>query len=159
MTGHKHEHLTGEKPGSHRNQTIMMVVFFIVWIVDSFLLRATTFLWSFSYFWVFLGIGAVVIIVAAYFMNASHKDLFDTKVEGLATKGVFSRVRHPMYLGTHLVYLGLAITTFSLVSLGMWMIIFAFYNTLANFEEMKLEERFGDGFLEYKRTVRKWIPV
>ncbi len=136
-----------------------MVAFFIVWIVDSFLLRVTTILWSFSYFWVFLGAGAVVIVVSVYFMNASHKDLFDTQVEGLATSGVFGRVRHPMYLGTHLFYLGLAIITFSIVSIVMWVIIFAFYNTLANYEEKKLEERFGEAFLEYKKKVRKWVPV
>jgi protein-S-isoprenylcysteine O-methyltransferase Ste14 len=138
---------------------IMMFTFFIVWIVDSFLLRITTFLWSLTFFWVYIVIGAVVIVVAAYFMDASHKDLFDTQVEGLATTGVFGRVRHPMYLGTHLVYLGLAIATFSLASIVMWVIIFAFYITLANYEEKKLEERFGDEYLEYKKNVRKWIPV
>ena len=159
MSKHRHEHLTGEKPGSHRNQMIIMVVFLIVWIVDSFLLRITTFLWNLAFFWVYIVIGALVIAAAAYFMNASHKDLFDTDVEGLATKGVFSRVRHPMYLGTHLVYLGLAIATFSLASIVMWVITFSFYNTLANYEERILEERFGDEYLEYEKNVRKWIPV
>ena len=159
MSGYRHEHLTGEKPGSHRNQMTMMVAFLIVWIVDSFILRITTFLWSLTFFWVYIVIGAVVIVVAAYFMNVSHKDLFDAHVEGLATTGVFGRVRHPMYLGTHLFYLGLAIASLSLASIVMWVIIFAFYNTLANYEERKLEERFGDEYLEYKKNVRKWIPV
>ena len=159
MSEHRHEHLTGEKPGSHRNQMIMLVVFLIVWITDSFILRITTFLWSLTYIWVFAGVGAVIILVAAYFMNASHKDLFDTLEEGLATSGVFGRVRHPMYLGTHLFYLGLAVVTFSLASIFMWVIAFAFYNTLADYEEMKLEERFGDEFLKYKKSVRKWVPL
>ena len=136
-----------------------MVTFLVVWGVDSFLLRITTFLWILDYFWVYIIVGAVVIIVAAYFMNASHKDLFDTNEEGLATSGVFGRVRHPMYLGTHLVYLGLAVVTFSLVSIVVWVIAFAFYNTLADYEEMKLEDRFGDEFLQYKKNVRKWIPL
>ena len=159
MSEHKHAHLAGEKPGSHRTQTIVMVVFFFVWIADSFILRFTTFLWSFTYFWVFAGVGAIVLILAAYFMNESHKYLFDTHTEGLMTSGVFSRVRHPMYLGTHLVYLGLAIITFSLAALVVWMIAFAFYDTLANYEEMKLEERFGEEFHQYQKTVRKWVPL
>jgi protein-S-isoprenylcysteine O-methyltransferase Ste14 len=159
MSEHSHEHLTGEKPGSHQNQMILMVAFFVVWIIDSFVLRLTTFLWSFTYFWVFLGFGGILIIVAIYFMNTSHKDLFDAKVDGLATTGVFARVRHPMYLGTHLFYLGLAIATFSLASIVLWVIIFAFYDSLANYEENKLEERFGKEFLEYKNSVRKWIPT
>ena len=159
MSKHRHEHLTGEKPGSHRDQMILMVLFLGIWIVDSFILRLTTFLWSWTFSWVFIGVGAVVLVAAVYFMNASHKDLFDTQIEGLAMKGVFGRVRHPMYLGTHLFYLGLAIVTFSLASIVMWMIIFVFYNILANYEERKLEERFGEQFLEYKSRVRKWIPV
>ncbi|MFX1484332.1 MAG: hypothetical protein ACFFCP_14215, partial [Promethearchaeota archaeon] len=88
MSDNRHEHLTGEKPGGDRNQMIVLVVFLIVWITDSFILRITTFLWSWTYFWVFAGVGAVIIIAAAYFINASHKDLFDTHEEGLATSGV-----------------------------------------------------------------------
>ncbi len=159
MPGYSHDHLTGEMSGSHRYQMILMIVFLVVWILDSFLLRVTTFLWNLTFFWIFIGLGAVVIVVAAYFMNASHKDLLDAHREGLATTGIFGRVRHPMYLGTHLFYLGLAIATFSLASIGVWLIIFAFYNTLANYEEKKLEERFGDEFLKYKKNVRKWIPT
>ncbi len=159
MPEYKHEHLTGEMPGSHRNQMILMIVFFGVWIVDSFVFRVTTFLWSFDYWWLFVVTGAVIIVLAAYLMDTSHKDLFDAHVQGLATTGVFGHVRHPMYLGTHLFYLGLAVVTFSLVSIVMWVIIFAFYNMLANYEERQLEERFGSQFLEYKRNVRKWIPI
>jgi protein-S-isoprenylcysteine O-methyltransferase Ste14 len=159
MSKHKHAHLTGEKPDSHRNQMIMMVVFLIVWAIDSFLLRITTFLWSWTYFWVFAGVGAIIIVVSVYFMNASHKDLFDTEEEGLATSGVFGRVRHPMYLGTHLFYLGLAVITFSLASIVVWVVAFAFYNDLANYEEMRLEERFGEEFHQYQKNVRKWIPL
>ena len=159
MSKHHHENLTGEAPGSHRNQMILMVIFFAVWIIDSFVLRITTFLWNFTYFWIFLGIGGIILVAAIYFMNASHKDLFDAKVEGLTTTGVFARVRHPMYLGTHLFYLGLAISTFSLASIVLWVIIFAFYDSLANYEEGKLEERFGKEFLEYRNSVRKWIPI
>ncbi|MFW9795303.1 MAG: methyltransferase family protein [Candidatus Thorarchaeota archaeon] len=159
MSEYIHEHLTGEKPGGHRNQIILMVIFFIVWIIDSFALRLTTFLWSFTYFWIFIGFGGLLIIAAIYFINASHKELFDMKVDELATTGVFARVRHPMYLGSHLIYLGLAISTFSLASIVLWVAIFAFYDSLANYEENKLEERFGEEFLEYRNSVRKWIPT
>ena len=158
MSKHRHAHLAGEKPGNHRNQMIMLVVFLIVWIADSFILRITTFLWSLTYFWVYAGAGALIIAIAVYFMNASHKHLFDTHEEGLATSGVFGRVRHPMYLGTHLFYLGLAVVTFSLASIVVWMVAFVFYNDLANYEEMKLEEKFSEEFLQYKKNVRKWLP-
>lgn len=159
MNDHKHEHLAGERPGSHTNQTILMVVFFIVWIVDSFFLRYTTFLFDWSFVWANIILGLIVLGISVYFMDASHKDLFDTEEQGLATKGVFSRVRNPMYLGTVLFYLGLIVFTESLAALVVWLVTCVYYNMLANYEEKMLFEKFGDTFLEYKKTVRKWIPV
>ena len=172
MNGHNHEHLAGEKPGSHTYQTILMVIFFVVWIVDSVLLRVTTL--SLGTFSVSLDImflygtysisvnaipAIVILVVALYFINASHLDLFDTENGGLVTRGVFSRVRNPMYLGIVLFYLWLMILTLSLASLVVWLVICDYYNMLANYEEIKLEEKFGDEYIEYKKSVRKWIPV
>ena len=91
--------------------------------------------------------------------DRSHKDLFDTRVEGIASVGVYGRVRHPMYLGTFLFYLGLSVITFSIAALAIWLVTVAYYNSLANYEESLLEERFGNEYLEYKKNVRKWIPV
>ena len=114
MSKRKHEHLTGEKPGNHQTQMILMIVFLAVWIIDSFLIRVTTFLFNIDLSWLNVPIGVGILIVAVYFMDASHKDLFDAKVEGVASEGVYGRVRHPMYLGTFLIYLGLAVITLSL---------------------------------------------
>ena len=136
-----------------------MIVFLVVWAIDSFLFRWTTFLFDLSFIWVYIIPAALILVTAVYLMNASHKDLFDTKVEGVSSVGVYGRVRHPMYLGTHLFYLGLAVATFSLASIVVWIVAFAYYNSLANFEENLLEERFGDQYLEYKKNVRKWLPV
>jgi len=158
MNEHKHAHLAGEKPGSHTNQTILMAIFFLVWIVDSFLLRYTTFLFE-TFMWLSLIPAVIIIVGAIYLMDRSHKDLFDSETEGLATNGVYGRVRNPMYLGTFLFYVGLAIATFSLASLAVCCIIFPYYNMLASYEEGKLYEKFGGSFLEYKKQVRKWIPV
>jgi protein-S-isoprenylcysteine O-methyltransferase Ste14 len=159
MHDHSHENLAGEKPGSHQNQTILMVIFFVAWILDSFLLRFTTFLSGPVPIWIHLVVAAAVLVVAIYFMRGSHKDLFDTPQEGIARNGVYAHVRNPMYLSTILVYLGLAIATLSLLSLALCIFIFIIYNDLANYEEKKLEEKFGDDFIEYRRTVRKWLPT
>jgi protein-S-isoprenylcysteine O-methyltransferase Ste14 len=159
MNDHRHEHLAGEKPGSHNNQTVLMVAFFLVWIVDSFFLRYTTFLFGTFSIWLNIIPAIVILALAVYFMDASHKDLFDAQIEGLATGGVFGRVRNPMYLGTVLFYFGLTLATLSLATLGVLLIICVYYNMLANYEEKKLFEKFGDAFLEYKKTVRKWIPI
>ena len=156
---HKHEHLTGEKPSSHTNQMILAVVFFVVWIVDSFLLRLTTYLFNMTSIWICIPLGLIVILLSIYFMNVSHRDIFDTKTNGVVSHGVYGRVRHPMYLGTFLLYLGLGIITLSLASLIVWVIAVGYYNSLANYEEHLLEEKFGTDYSEYKKNVRKWIPL
>jgi protein-S-isoprenylcysteine O-methyltransferase Ste14 len=158
MSKHEHEHLTGEMPRSHDYQTVLMVVFFAIWILDSFLLRLTTLPTNLLSALLPILPAFLVLGVAVYFMRASHRDLFDTQVEGLATGGVFRKVRHPMYLGTVLFYLGLAVATLSLVSLAFWLVIFGFYNMLANYEEALLEERFHEDYRAYRTRVRKWIP-
>ncbi|TFH05548.1 MAG: isoprenylcysteine carboxylmethyltransferase family protein, partial [Candidatus Thorarchaeota archaeon] len=157
MSEHGHEHLTGEKPASHTNQMILMIVFFAVWVIDSFLLRVTTFLFDLNLIWIYIISGIVILAISVYSMDRSHKDLFDTRVEGIASVGVYGRVRHPMYLGTFLFYLGLAVATFSLAAIGVWIVAVVYYNSLANYEENLLEERFGTEYLEYKKNVRKWI--
>ena len=136
-----------------------MVAFFLVWILDSFLLRVTTFLSSAVPLLLHIALGLIILVIAGYFMDGSHKDLFHDTGSGLATQGVFARVRNPMYLSTVLVYVGLALLTLSLASLLVCCLIAPYYNSLANYEEAKLEEKFGDEFLAYKRTVRKWLPI
>jgi len=136
-----------------------MILFFVVWAIDSFLFRWTTFLFDLNFIWVYIIPAALILVISVYLMNASHKDLFDTKVEGVSSVGVYGRVRHPMYLGTHLLYLGLAVATFSLAAIVVWIVAFTYYNSLANYEENLLEERFGSEYLEYKKNVRKWIPL
>jgi len=60
-------------------------------------------------------------------------------------------------LGYVLAYLGFIIGTMSLLSIIPWLLIVYLYNKLADYEEQKLEQRFGTEYVEYKRNVPKWI--
>ncbi|TFG09156.1 isoprenylcysteine carboxylmethyltransferase family protein [Candidatus Thorarchaeota archaeon] len=155
----KHDHLTGEMPRSHDLQIALMILFFAVWIVDSFVVRVTTFLFSIVPIWSNIPVGIALLLLAVHLMRASHKDLFDNHETGIAKGGVYGRLRHPMYLGTHLFYLALATMTLSLASFVVWIVAALAYNVLANYEEGLLEEQYGDEFLQYKSKVRKWIPL
>jgi protein-S-isoprenylcysteine O-methyltransferase Ste14 len=159
MNGHSHDHLTGEMPKNHLYQSSLLIGFFIVWIIDSFFLKLTTFLSDLPLFWLFIIPVVLILVYGMYLMKKSHEDMFETRVETVQSEGIYSRVRHPMYLGTVLVYLSLALLTLSLATLVFWIVIFVFYNVSASYEERLLEERFGDAYLEYKNNVRKWIPI
>ena len=79
------------------------------------------------------------------------------KERGMPPEGILSHVRHPMYLGVLLIYLGFIFLSISLVSVLVWIIIIIIYDRLATFEEKELERLFAEQFLEYKNKVPKWI--
>jgi len=76
----------------------------------------------------------------------------------LIKTGLFGHMRHPLYVGILIVYLGFILFSFSLISFIGWIIVFVLYNIIATFEEKDLEKLFKDEYLEYKKNVPKWIP-
>ncbi len=145
-------------PKNHTYQLVCGIVFFIVWFLDAFLLRITTVYADLLPFWLPLFLALIIFIVCLYLIDASHKALFNSGPFGLRTEGVFASVRHPMYLGTVLFYLTLAVAVISLASILTFCMVFLVYNYIADFEEKQLEMRFGVEFLEYKERVGKWGP-
>ena len=76
----------------------------------------------------------------------------------LVTTGVHGWTRNPIYLGMFLIYGGIGIAVHS-----TWMFVLALplavlirYGVVAR-EEVYLERRFGDAYLDYKRHVRRWL--
>ena len=77
---------------------------------------------------------------------------------GLIFTGAFKYVRHPLYLGCILFYLGLALATASLFSLALWVAICLVYNYLASYEEKLLEAEFGESYRNYKSKQESGCP-
>lgn len=46
----------------------------------------------------------------------------------------------------------------STISLVLWLCIFIFYNYIATYEEKRLEQIFGQDYIDYKKKVPKWLP-
>jgi protein-S-isoprenylcysteine O-methyltransferase Ste14 len=78
--------------------------------------------------------------------------------EGVVFDGAFRHVRHPLYLGSVLFYLGLAASTASIAALTLTLVIFAFYDHIATYEERWLEGRYGDDYRAYRGRTGKWWP-
>ena len=75
------------------------------------------------------------------------------------TKGVYSHMRHPQYLGILLITLGLLIQWVTIPALIMWPILAFSYYRLARREEREMEQRFGEEYATYKRKVPMFIPL
>lgn len=76
----------------------------------------------------------------------------------MVTDGIYGRIRHPQYVGILSVTVGYLIQWTSLTTLAMWPILMFAFHRLAKREEKKLEAKFGQEFLWYKREVPAYFP-
>jgi protein-S-isoprenylcysteine O-methyltransferase Ste14 len=76
----------------------------------------------------------------------------------LVTTGVHAWTRNPIYLGMFLIYGGIGAAALSpwLLILTLPLVILIRYGVVAR-EEVYLERRFGDAYLDYTRRVRRWL--
>ena len=83
---------------------------------------------------------------------------FDAPREFVAT-GPYRYVRNPMYIGAAGVILGcgLIVRSPSIVILAGGFLLLTHLFVLF-YEERTLERRFGSSYLDYKRSVSRWIP-
>jgi len=148
----------GEHPYGDAGQLLLLVVFAIVWITDSFFWNATTFLSIYVPDFMRHIVLVVLVIMAVLLFLSSRVVIRGERPSGVVTDRAFRYVRHPMYLGAILGYLGAAFSSLSLASLALLVPIFIFYNYIASYEERLLEAKFGEKYKEYERQTGKWLP-
>lgn len=76
----------------------------------------------------------------------------------LITTGIYRWTRNPMYLAMGLLQAGLGVLFAELWAVALvplsWLTI---YFIAIRHEEAYLEEKFGEAYAEYKKTVRRWL--
>jgi len=156
----EHDDLTGEHPLADVGQLVLLGLFAGVWIADSFVLGWTTFLNGAVPLVIRVPIGAVLLALAGILAFSSHRIIFGEtrEIPCVVRTGVFSVVRHPMYLSEILLALGLLLMSLSPAATAVWLLAVGFLTYVARTEERLLLERFGDDYAEYKRDVGMWIP-
>jgi len=152
--------LTGEHPFGDLGQLIFLVVFLLVWIADIFIFKISESEYLYIPQWLLIPIGSIVLIAGFFLARKSMGIIFGTKREKseLIHEKVYDYIRHPMYLGALLFYLGVSIIMYSLPLFSLFVIIFIFYNHIAKYEEKLLLNNFGESYLLYMKKVRRWIP-
>ena len=159
-----HQHrgdLTGEHAFSDMGQLIFLVVFLIVWIADSFVFKYSTFLTQYVSNYIRVPIALIVLVISGLLAWTGLKIVFrETREEPqVITIGVFSIVRHPIYLSSILLYLGFILLSLSLLSALVWILIIVFYYMISRYEEKLLIQRFGSAYEEYKKKVPMLLPI
>ncbi len=101
----------------------------------------------------YLGLGGFVAGIALFVLSHLRLKGFEGG-EGLVTRGIYSKIRNPMYLGFIIWLIGFPLYTRSLVTLSssvLWILFIVYWKIL---EERRLEKRF-EGYSEYKK--RTWF--
>ena len=159
---HPHrDDLIGEYVYGDIGQLIFLVIFLIVWIADSFIFKYSTFLTRYISNFFRVPISLVIFIISGLLAITGLNTVFGKKREGpyLITTGVFSIVRHPIYLALILFYLGFILLSLSLLSIPVWILIIVFYYTISRYEEKLLVKAFGSAYGEYMRKVPMFLPI
>jgi protein-S-isoprenylcysteine O-methyltransferase Ste14 len=149
----------GEHPFGDAGQLILLCVFLVVWAGDSFFMHKSTFVSDYVPLSVRLVILALAIMTGVYLFMSGHVVVArEERPTSVVSTGAFQYVRHPLYLGAILFYLGLAVSTASFISLVLLVVIFLFYNYIASYEERLMEIKFGEDYVTYKKRTGKWVP-
>lgn len=107
-----------------------------------------------------LGLIVRIITVGHTPKNTSGRN---TKIGQLAdsvnTTGIYSVVRHPLYLGNFLMWLGIAVWT-----INLWFIVafclfyWLYYERIMYAEEEFLRDKFGKQYIQWAETTPAFIP-
>ena len=152
--------LAGEHALGDVGQIVLFLLFIATWTIDTFFVKFSTVLSGSIPLFVKIPLSVIILGIAGYFAKAGHDIVFGEVREGptVIEHGVFSRVRHPLYLAAILLYLGLLLLSFSIMATVIWIIIILFYNYIAIYEEKILIAKFGNDYIDYMKKAPRWIP-
>lgn len=157
---HKHrDNLTGEHRTGDIGQLILFCLFMALWLSDMFL-KYSSFLNEYVPVAVRLPIGILLLIVFGYMAGNGLSIVFgkQNQSQGVIKKGLFSFLRHPIYLSEIIFYLGLLMLHISLAAACIWVIAMFFLHYISRYEEKLLLARFGKEYEQYMREVPMWFP-
>lgn len=152
--------LTGEHGAGDAGQAVFAVLYFVVWVADSFFLHLTTQLTLWVPSWVRGPFAIVLLGLSIYCAWSGLMTVFGEVRETpvVIRKGVFRVVRHPVYLSEVLLYAALFLFTMSLASCVVGLAATSFLYYLSRYEEKLLLKRFGDEYRSYMQEVGMWFP-
>lgn len=107
----------------------------------------------------FLGLVIRIITVGYVPRGTSSRTTRNPKASVLNTTGMYSIVRHPLYLGNFFIWLGVSMFPRSLFfSLSAILLFFLYYERIIFAEERFLQDKFGDEFSKWAERTPLFLP-
>lgn len=100
----------------------------------------------------FIIVGFVMLSSAWKVLHAAQKS------QTLATTGLYSKVRHPQYIGFVSIMFGFLLMWPTLLTLIMFPILLLMYHQLGKSEEKAMIKEFGKKYENYKLNIPAYIP-
>lgn len=108
----------------------------------------------------FVGLGVRAYTVGTAAPGTSGRNTLAQIADHLNTTGPYSVVRHPLYLGTLLTWIGLTLATGVWWAVVVTLVAFGgFYGRITRAEEYFLDQRFGDDFRIWARATPAFVPA
>ena len=104
-------------------------------------------------------LGDIVFVVSVFTMKDSWRaGVSRTDKTKLVTSGIYQISRNPAFLGFDLVYIGVCMMFFNWILFCVSAFaILMFHLQIVNVEEDFLQEAFGAEYLEYKKSVNRYL--
>ena len=99
-------------------------------------------------------IGIPFFIISVFAINRAHNS------GKLVTEGIYRCCRHPLY-AAWVVFIvpGIVLLADSWIGLTIPLVMYVLLHILVKKEEIYLEERFGEEYVEYKKRVPAVLPI
>jgi len=139
----------------------LLIYVYSATLIEPLMLNQSPFLTYIGY--MFAGLGTIILVKSfKHFNNLKfvgltlHDDLKEK--EQLIIKGIHEYIRHPIYTGLILIFLGYYFYQPSPSSLVHFIMLLAYLPIGIYFEEKKLIYSYGDNYRRYKKSVSALIP-
>ena len=140
------------------------VVLFILAIPFLYFTDSTQPLLAENYTFIAIALSVVGFLIRAYTIGTtprgtSGRNTKEQVAEVLNSTGIYSVVRHPLYLGNYFMWIGIVVFTFNwyfvfVVSLLYWV----YYERIMFAEERFLERKFGQQYIDWASKLPAFIP-
>jgi protein-S-isoprenylcysteine O-methyltransferase Ste14 len=101
----------------------------------------------------------IFIVIGFVILSSAWKVLLKAQKEGgVATTGLYSKMRHPQYVGFVLIMFGFLLMWPTILTIGMFPILLFMYYRLGKTEEKDSIRTFGQPYLDYMNKTPAYIP-
>ena len=152
--------IVGEYRWGDAGQIILFIIFIIGMVSDLFFIKVSSSWQDVIPWYVPVIIFIPLIFISGYLAQSGLKKVFkeERKELEVISSGVFGVVRHPIYLGSILIFLSFTVLSLSIIALIIWFVIIVFYYYLCRYEEKLLIGKLGKKYRDYMNEIPMLIP-